>query len=71
MSALTTSALTDNPLLDGRHTASILGVSEGTLSVWRSTGRYDLPYVKCGRCVRYRMEDIQAFIERRTQTHTR
>ena len=61
-----------NPaLLDDKRAAKFLGVSPGTLSVWRSTGRYDLPYVKCGRCVRYRMEDIQAFIERRTQTHTR
>jgi predicted site-specific integrase-resolvase len=58
-------------LLSSEETAHLLGISPGTLPVWRSTGRYDLPYVKCGRCVRYRMEDIQAFIERRTQTHTR
>jgi predicted site-specific integrase-resolvase len=66
-----TPALPGDPLVHPRNAASILGLSEGTLAVWRSTGRYDLPYVKCGRLVRYRMEDIQAFIERRTQTHTR
>jgi len=58
------------PLLDEEPTAEILGVVPGTLSVWRSTGRYDLPYVKIGRRVKYRPKDIRAFINRRTRTHT-
>ena len=45
-------------------------MSEGTLSVWRSTGRYDLPFVKIGRKVRYRLGDVMDFIARRTMTHT-
>jgi hypothetical protein len=53
-------------LVDEKITAEILGVTAGTLSVWRCTRRYDLPYVKVGRAVRYRMEDIQRFIEQRT-----
>ena len=50
--------------------AEILGVSPQTLTVWRSVGRYDLPFVKVGRKVMYRPADIEAFIERRLRTQT-
>lgn len=49
-------------LLTAAEVSSILGVTEGTLAVWRATNRYDLPYVKSGRLVRYREEDVEAFI---------
>ena len=49
--------------------AEILGVSTGTLSVWRSVGRYNLPFVKIGSRVRYRLRDLDAFIERCTRTN--
>jgi len=49
-------------LLTASHVSKILGVTEGTLAVWRATKRYDLPYVKSGRLVRYRQEDVDAFI---------
>ena len=58
-------------LIPPEYTAEILGVSTGVLSVWRSTGRYNLPFVKVGAKVMYRPEDIQAFIESRTHTHTK
>lgn len=57
-------------LLSEAQAASILGVSSGTLSVWRSVGRYSLRYVKVGRCVRYRAGDLREFLESRTRTHT-
>ncbi len=60
----------NQPLLSPEETAEMLGVTPGTLMVWRSTGRYHLPFVKCGRKVRYRMADVLAFIESRTYTHT-
>ena len=56
--------------LNEAETAKALGVKASTLSVWRSTGRYDLRYVKTGRLVRYRVSDIAEFIERRTVLHT-
>jgi hypothetical protein len=56
--------------LNEAETAQALGVKASTLSVWRSTGRYDLRYVKAGRLVRYRVSDIAEFIERRTVFHT-
>lgn len=53
-----------------REAANILGLSEGTLMVWRSTGRYNLTYVKVGRRVMYKLSDVIQFIESRTQFHT-
>lgn len=46
--------------------AALLGVSPGTLSVWRSTKRYPLTYVKVGSKVFYLEKDIEAFLENRT-----
>ena len=57
-------------LLTPDQTAEILGVSSGTLSIWRTTGRWDLPFVKVGSRVMYHPNDIQAFIERRTRVQT-
>ena len=53
-------------LLTPDETAQILGVSRQTLAVWRCTKRYTLSYVRCGRLIRYRAEDIEAFIARHT-----
>jgi hypothetical protein len=56
--------------LTPRQTAEILGVTPGTLSVWRATKRYPLPYVKIGYKVFYRGEDVKAFIESRICSQT-
>ncbi|PEQ12690.1 hypothetical protein B2G71_10310 [Novosphingobium sp. PC22D] len=60
-------ALLGSDLLDERQTAEFLNVSPGTLSVWRSTGRYHLPFVKVGRKVRYRRTDLEAWLESRAR----
>ena len=49
-------------LLTAEQVAELLGVTTHTLAVWRSTGRYNLPYVKSGRLVRYRESD-EPFVE--------
>jgi len=54
-------------LLDEKQAAEYLTVSPGTLSVWRSTGRYSLPFVKVGRRVRYRLSDLDAWLEARSR----
>lgn len=54
-------------LLDEKSAAAVLDVTPGTLSVWRSTGRYSLPFLKVGRKVRYRHSDLLAWLERRTR----
>jgi excisionase family DNA binding protein len=70
MSMQTATLLIRQGLISPEEAARILGVSIGTLTVWRSTGRYNLPFVKVGARVKYRLEDIDAFIERRTREHT-
>lgn len=44
--------------------------SAGTLAVWRTSKRYPLRFVRIGRKIFYKAEDIQAFIEARTGTQT-
>lgn len=58
---------TEPELLDEKTAAELLTVTPGTLSVWRSTGRYQIPFVKIGRCVRYRRPDLLAWMESRTR----
>lgn len=52
-------------LLTPNELSKILGVTQHTLAVWRCTGRYNIPYIKAGRLVRYNRDDIAAFIMRR------
>jgi excisionase family DNA binding protein len=52
-------------LLTPAQAAKYLEVAEDTLSVWRCVGRYNLPYVKVGTRVRYRKEDLDAWITKR------
>ncbi len=56
-------------LLDEKQAAVILTVKPETLSVWRSTGRYKIPFVKVGRRVRYRHSDLLAWLESRTRAN--
>ena len=60
-----TLSISRKQLLDERAAAAHLSVSPGTLSVWRSTGRYGIPFLKIGRSVRYRLADLEAWIESR------
>ena len=56
------SLIADNSdLLDCEAAAGLLDVTPGTLSVWRTTGRYGLPFVKIGRKVRYRRAFCKTF----------
>lgn len=59
----------ENNLLDEKQAAEVLTVEPGTLSVWRSTGRYKIPFVKVGRRVRYRHSDLLAWLESRTRSN--
>lgn len=58
-----------NPdLVDEAEAARILDVKPGTLSVWRSVGRYNIPFIKIGRKVRYSRTALNAWIESRTRS---
>lgn len=51
----------DEDLLSSEEAGKELGVEASTLAIWRCTGRYQLPFVKIGRLVKYRMGDIREF----------
>lgn len=54
-------------LLNPQQAADQLGISVQTLANWRCNGEGPgLPWVEISpRCIRYRAEDIEAFVERR------
>jgi predicted DNA-binding transcriptional regulator AlpA len=53
-------------LLTTEEAAAILDVRPQTLAVWRSSKRHGPPYVKIGHNIRYRMRDLEAWLESRT-----
>ncbi len=53
--------------IDEKRAAEVLGVKVSTLTNWRTTGRYSLPYIKIGRLVRYRVTDLAQWIAKRRQ----
>lgn len=60
---------TKNPdLVDETEAAAILDVAVGTLGVWRSSGRYAIPFIKIGRKVRYSRRALDAWLESRTRS---
>lgn len=52
-----------DPLVDENGAAKFLQVKPNTLTNWRCTKRYPIPYIKVGRCVRYRVSDLLQFME--------
>ena len=54
-------------LLTDDEAAKILDVKCGTLQVWRSTGRYQLHFVKVGRNVRYVKSNLIDWLRERTR----
>jgi excisionase family DNA binding protein len=58
--------LGNNRLLSRKEAAEFLGVKVITLAIWKSTQRHNIPVVKVGRLVRYRLGDLLDFVEKRT-----
>jgi len=52
-------------LLSVNEAAKVLGVVPHTLNVWRVTNRYNLPFIRIGRLIRYRTSDLLAWMESR------
>lgn len=63
-------ALPASHLLPPDQAAPAIGTKPSVLAVWRSTGRYGLPYIKVGARVFYKAGDLRAFLTSRTRTHT-
>ncbi len=49
-------------LLTRKKAAEFLGCKENTLAVWATNKRYNLPYYKIGRLVKYKISDLENFI---------
>ena len=61
-------ATTTDELLTRDQAAEFLNIRSQTLALWASTGRHNLPFVKVGRCVRYRRSDLEKWLAERTTT---
>lgn len=57
----------ESDLMTRKEAAVYLGVTEMTLAIWKSTGRYSLPVYKIGRLAKYKKSDLDAFIVSRLQ----
>jgi excisionase family DNA binding protein len=56
-------------LLTTKEVAAGLGLAPNTMEIWRIRGEGP-KFVKCGRYVRYRRQDVEEYIERRTTRST-
>ena len=57
----------ESELMTRKEAAIYLGVSEMTLAIWKSTGRYSVRVYKIGRLAKYKKADLDAFIASRLQ----
>lgn len=66
MSQKTTKPLSfnDDVLATQEEAAALIKINASTLQKWRSTGENNIPFVKIGRSVRYRVSDLKAYVER-------
>lgn len=53
-------------LLSRKQAATFLGLKENTLAVWRTTKKVNLPLIKIGGLVKYRLEDLENFLKKQT-----
>ena len=65
VSAIIKNQSTDS-LFTTQEAAEYIGVSVDTLSVWRCVGRYNIPYIKVGKLVKYRKSALDTFLDSRT-----
>jgi len=49
-------------LIPAEQAADYLGVSTRTMANWRCRGFPNIKYTKIGRCIRYRLSDLDAYI---------
>ena len=57
-------------LLTETEAAQFLNIQPSTLATWRVRGIPHLPFVRVGRCIRYRRQDISLFINAHIAAHT-
>jgi len=55
--------------LTTKEAAELLGIKPGTLEIWRVYGKSPR-WMKIGKAVRYRLSDLNEFMENCTREHT-
>lgn len=60
-----------NDKLTSEQAAQYLGLKASTLAVWRSNGRYQIPFIKIGSKVLYLQRDLDHWIASRRQLSTK
>ena len=58
---------TPTQLLSRKQAAEYLGVKENTLAIWACNKRYSLPVIKVGRLCKYRVSDLDKFLNERKE----
>lgn len=58
--------MNSNKYLTPEQFALEIEVSVRTLAKWRSIGHPNIPYIKVGRCVRYKVSDLEAYLAEHT-----
>ena len=61
--ALITPLSLPSDLLTRAQAADYLGIKPQTLACWACNQRYNLPFVRIGRLIKYRRHDLDQFIE--------
>lgn len=54
------------PTLGTKDAAEFLGVKDQTLAKWRCTKEVCIPFIRVGRTIRYRISDLERFLESNT-----
>lgn len=54
-------------LMTQAEAANYLNTSVGVLNSWRSTGKHKIPFVRWGRCIRYKQDDLDRWIESQSE----
>lgn len=62
--------MTESKLMNQAEAALYLGTTVPTLNTFRCTGKNTIPFVRWGRCIRYRKEDLDKWIESHLENQT-
>ena len=57
-------------LLTREQAATYLNIAPKTLANWASNGKVQIAYLKIGKTVRYRISDLDAYLETVKMLHT-
>lgn len=59
--------IVNDKLLNSQQTSDYLGITKDTLAVWRTTKRYPIPYIKVGHLIKYKLSDLERWLDSRTK----